>query len=108
MKWYEYLFVIVLTVFSGAISYGLSYKQIHQPLYVVDLTKLIDDEFSYKDVKDVYNGKIKPEDFIKKKKEYLDKLQDILESFDRPVFVKQAVVGGNTVDITDQVKKYLK
>ena len=108
MRWYEYLLVIVLVVVASAISYGLSYREIHQPIYVVDLTKLIDEEFSYNDVKNVYEGKIKPEDFIRKKKEYLDKLQSILESFDRPVFIKQAVAGGNTVDITEQVKKYLK
>ena len=108
MRWYEYLLVFVLVVVASAISYGLAYREIHQPIYVVDLTKLVDEEFSYKQVEKLYNRQIDPQEFIRKKKEYLDKLQKVLQSFDRPVFVKQAVVGGNTVDITDEVKKYLK
>ena len=107
MKWYEYLFVVVFVVFASAISYGLSYREIHKPLYVVDLSKLIDEEFSYKEVEKVYNRQVSPEEFLKKRKEYLDKIQAILEGFDKPVFVKQAIVGGNIVDITEEVKKHL-
>ena len=108
MKWYEYLLVIVLVVFSSAVSYGLAYREIHKPIYVVDLTKLIDEQFNLNEVEKVYNKQITPEEFLKRKREYLNKIQSILENLDRPVFVKQAVFGRNTIDITDKVKEYLK
>ncbi|WP_457641314.1 hypothetical protein [Persephonella sp.] len=108
MRWYEWLVVVVLIIFGSLTSYYKAFKEINRPVYVVDLTKLVDEKFTKQSVKDVYNQKITPEEYLEQRKKYLDKLQKILNDFDRPVFIKQAVVGGDVIDITDQVKKYLQ
>lgn len=108
MKWYEWLVIISLIVFSSLAVYYKVYRDIHQPIYVVDLTKLVDEKFSKQSIEDVYNQKITPEQYLEERKKYLDKLQKILNGFDKPVFVKQAIVGGNTIDITEEVKKLVE
>lgn len=108
MKWYEWVLVIILIIAGGLISYYFSFKEINKPIYVVDLTKLIDDKFSRQGIKDVYERKITPRQYLEERKKYLDKLQKVLKGFEKPVFIKQAIVGGKTIDITGQVKKYLE
>jgi len=108
MKWYEWLVILSIIAFTSLAIYYKVHKDINKPIYVVDLTKLVDEKFSKQSIEDVYNQKITPEQYLEERRKYLDKLKKVLNSFDRPVFVKQAVVGGNTIDITEEVKKLVE
>lgn len=103
MKWYEYLFVIVLVLSSSLITYVLTLRSIWESVKVIDVVELINEEKERLMSSDM-STKEREEELM----EFLFRLEKIINSYGGIVFIKQSVVGGNYEDITGEVRERLK
>lgn len=100
MKWYEWVLVLVLIFSSSLLTYHFATKK---KVKVVDLVSLINEEGGK-----ILKSDLPVEEKEKKFGEFLNSLQKVLETYDEPILLRQAVVGGKYEDVTPEVRKKLQ
>jgi len=101
MKWYEWVLVLVLIFASSVLSYYFATKE--RKVKVLDLVSIVNEESEK-----ILKSDLPLEEKEKRFGEFLSELQKALSSYDEPILLKQAVVGGKYEDITSEVRKKLQ
>jgi len=106
MKWYEWLLVIALIVFSNWATFYLARQLYYRPVKTINLLEL--DFMNAKGIYEALQSGKSPEEVQKLVLEKQEKLKAILSKEKGIVLIKQCVVSGEDEDITQKVKGAIK
>lgn len=104
MKWYDWLLVIALIVFSNGATFYLARQ--YRPVKTINLLEL--DFMNAKGIYETLQSGKSPEEVQKLVLEKQEKLKAILSKEKGIVLIKQCVVSGEDEDITQKVKGAIK
>lgn len=106
MKWYEWLLVIALIVFSNGATFYLARQLYYRPVKTINLLEL--DFMNAKGIYEALQSGKSPEEVQKLVLQKQAILSAILSKEKGIVLIKQCVVSGEDEDITQKVKGAIK